>query len=109
MNVALTFDHGVTSFSGEGVEHADNGLVNKKVAKGAGWWTRGTTNEIAGLMFSCPCGCGNIGFLPVKPGYANSHWKWNGDEVKPTLTPSVQKTCGCSWHGYLTNGVWTPC
>lgn len=36
-------------------------------------------------------------------------WKWDGDEVKPTLTPSIQKLSGCRWHGWLQGGVFKTC
>jgi hypothetical protein len=34
-------------------------------------------------------------------------WGWNGDEEKPSLTPSIH-VLG-KWHGYLTNGRLTSC
>lgn len=64
------------------------------------------------ILFVCPCGCGEIGNLPlniiVDPS-RNASWDWDGDEVAPTLKPSVQRMGGCRWHGFLTKGVWKAC
>lgn len=34
-------------------------------------------------------------------------WAWDGNEDKPTLTPSIH--CTGIWHGYLTNGRLVSC
>lgn len=34
-------------------------------------------------------------------------WGWDGDEEKPTLTPSIH--CPGEWHGYLKSGVLVSC
>lgn len=65
----------------------------------------GKGDAIAGMIFVCPCGCGSQGSLDFRPGQ-KPRWNWNGDKNKPTLTPSVLKTSGCKWHGYLTEGKW---
>jgi len=64
------------------------------------------TGPIAALTFICPCGCGSMGALTVRrPGTADRpSWAWNGDEVNPTLAPSIQKTSPCRWHGFLERG-----
>lgn len=66
----------------------------------------------AGLIEICPCGCGATGAIafdiPV-PGRSGPKWKWNGSRDKPTLTPSILRTSGCRWHGYLTDGVFRSC
>lgn len=71
------------------------------------------TKQIAGMMFMCPCGCGEKGSLafdvPVRKEREKDMWKWNGSEDKPTLTPSIRKTSGCNWHGYLTDGIFKSC
>lgn len=63
-----------------------------------------------GLLFVCPCGCGDIGHLPLRiPPVVVAQqpsWDWDGNEEQPTLTPSIRKLDGCKWHGYLTRGVW---
>lgn len=35
-------------------------------------------------------------------GMTQPYWEWNGDEVRPTLTPSLDVQ-GC-WHGFVVNG-----
>ena len=69
------------------------------------------TGELAGLGFRCPCGCGKEGYLPFRDS-AKQHgpsWEWDGDQVKPTLKPSVLQVGGCRWHGWLTAGEWKSC
>lgn len=64
------------------------------------------------IWFGCPCGDGELAGIPVKKGSHHSQekaWGWNGDEEKPTLTPSIQRMGGCNWHGYLTNGEFKSC
>lgn len=68
--------------------------------------TRYDADGHAGMIFVCPCGCGELGslsFLNAKDDHPR--WSWNGDEDKPTLKPSIMKTTGCKWHGWLTEGV----
>ena len=61
--------------------------------------------------------CGHVANLPVEGPRA---WQWNGDENKPSLTPSifcksklvkteqpdgsVERSNGDCWHGYMTEG-----
>lgn len=67
-------------------------------------------DEIAGLEFGCPCGCGNNSWLPLEGPQA-----WTRDTSKSveltelTLTPSILQTFDCKWHGYLTDGVFRSC
>ena len=77
--------------------------------------TRHGSEAPAGMMFCCP-GCGTIGHLRIYPddavdGHDMEHpsWRWNGNRNEPTLTPSIQKTSGCLWRGYLRAGVFEPC
>lgn len=65
--------------------------------------------------FGCP-GCGSACILHLGAGPSGHTWHViAGDASKPdavTLTPSIHHTPqhgGCGWHGYLTNGVFTPC
>lgn len=75
------------------------------------------------MTFVCPCGCGGICGITVKPDVP-SGWNWNGDLDRPTTSPSIRvfpsrnQTPGgadpdytpCKgWHGYLTNGVFEAC
>lgn len=74
------------------------------------WTGRLGKEGIFGIVFCCPCGCGETGALALDvPGNEGEieRWQWNGDRDKPTLTPSIQKTTGCCWHGYLTDGFFT--
>lgn len=64
----------------------------------------------AGMIYVCPCGCGDhsaVQFSNFK--HESPKWDWNGDREKPTLTPSILRTAGCRWHGYLTDGVFRSC
>lgn len=66
---------------------------------------------IHGLNYVCPCGCGRLGALRFRtaPDAQSPSWEWDGDELAPTLKPSVHSRIdrgGCGWHGYLTAGVW---
>lgn len=77
-------------------------------------FTHNQHGEIIGMIEMCPCGCGATGGInfdvPDGRGVQNSpKWKWNGSKDKPTLTPSILRTAGCRWHGYLTNGVFISC
>ena len=69
------------------------------------------TDKIAGLLFLCPCGCGEKGSLDFRANNPDKHpsWMWDGNEDHPTLSPSVLKTSGCKWHGHLVAGVWKEC
>lgn len=75
-----------------------------------GSWTFGydMDNKIAAIDFVCPCGCGSVGVLPIRDGFGGPRWTWDGNNETPTLTPSVQKTSGCKWHGHLVAGEWRP-
>ena len=68
--------------------------------------------EVVGMVEKCPCGCGELGSIsfdvPSRTG-CGPKWKWNGNRDKPTLTPSIKRTVGCLWHGYLTDGVFRSC
>lgn len=70
---------------------------------------------LAGLTFVCPGGCGRRGFChvenPERDNTGQAAWSWNGDRERPTLRPSILSKIplGCGWHGYLTDGVFTPC
>lgn len=77
------------------------------LAPGTARWSRNMRDEIVGLCFVCPCGCGSIGDLMIAPGYGGPVWRLlNNDYDRPTLEPSVQKTSPCRWHGFLERGYW---
>ncbi|SRR5579885_1606349 len=76
---------------------------------GSACWAKGTDDQIAALRFTCPCGCGDVCTVPVRPGYTNTHWNWDGNLELPSLTPSIQRLGDCRWHGYLTKGEFVTC
>lgn len=64
------------------------------------------------FIFGCPgCGCEH-GVWTSKPAANRAQWKWNGDMVKPTFSPSLlitwdtpegtptRRVC----HSYVTDG-----
>lgn len=68
-------------------------------------------DEHGHLDYVCPCGCKDLRALPVKIGEKEARsWKWDGDRVAPTFTPSIQhvphKPGACNWHGFMTKGEW---
>ena len=32
-------------------------------------------------------------------------WAWDGNLDRPTITPSIDCSKGCGWHGFITEGV----
>lgn len=58
--------------------------------------------DVAGLIFRCPCGCGELAHI----GIGDAGWSWDGDESAPTLHPSLNNPDGCGWHGWLRGGRW---
>lgn len=65
-----------------------------------------------GMIFVCPCGCGSprcITFRGTPNPDNHPTWEWDGNEDKPTLTPSLLSTTGCKWHGFLTEGEFHSC
>lgn len=71
------------------------------------------------FYYICPCGCtGRHQFSTGSPfeliyvatgEKISSHWQWDGNTDRPTLSPSihsVKERGGCGWHGYLRAGVW---
>lgn len=64
-------------------------------------------DQVGGINFVCPCGCGAIlGISFVPPGPV---WTWRRDEDRLTVSPSIRRLDGCGWHGYLRDGVWETC
>lgn len=56
------------------------------------------------LYFCCPTPSACLHGLPVH-AMSRTRWNWDGNDDKPSLTPSVQCLVdGCRWHGYITNG-----
>ncbi len=70
------------------------------------------------LLFGCPCGCGSLHAVAVKPyDGAGPTWDWDGNRDQPTLTPSILsyqlnnsgERIGEHWHGFLTAGRFVSC
>ena len=85
----------------DGVEHAGS-RFRKDVAAGSAQWTEDGTH----LWFVCPCGCGELHCVPVQRNGNTYGWGFGGTPELPTLSPSIQITTGCRWHGYLEKGFW---
>ena len=77
-----------------GKEERPNGWAIRRYPEG----------DVGGVAFDCP-GCGGDCWVPVNVVHG---WSWDGNEVEPTLTPSLGPRC-CGWHGYLKAGRFVPC
>lgn len=49
------------------------------------------------VQFRCP-GCGRVHRLNVSPD-SRPCWSWNGDDIKPTFSPSIKATSGHNGDG----------
>ena len=68
------------------------------------------------MFYACPCGCGTVGSVFVRPFPQQPLWSNMGTKDAPTLQPSIGltrhandedvETDGYHWHGYLVEGVW---
>lgn len=75
----------------------------KKLTKPGEWsFLESANGDITGMMFRCPCGCGETVFVK----FGEKEWWWDGRKNKPTLSPSINRTNGCGWHGFLKKGEW---
>jgi hypothetical protein len=63
------------------------------------------------VLYKCPCGCGRIGALRLRPCDDGPSWAWDGDREAPTLHPSIlHKVKDVEhYHGWLVGGVWRHC
>jgi hypothetical protein len=81
------------------------GFCRPDLPDGAAQWD--TTKVDRGLAYVCPCGCKEWRRVPVE---GQRKWNWDGDELAPTLTPSIlhisRSEERCHWHGFLTAGKW---
>ena len=71
--------------------------------------------EPAGFIFACP-GCGSQSHLPVgRVIDGRPTWSVTAGDPRTgaglSLSPSIHHAApqGCGWHGYLRNGVLSPC
>lgn len=78
------------------------------------YYSRGEDLDDAGIIHSCPCGCGKLCSLPLVK-QQGPVWRLTGSREKPTLAPSVgigawdgetKEADGYHWHGWLRDGVW---
>jgi len=109
MNVPITWSDDVQHV--ECHLEADAKWTRKDLSPGTASWQKGMDGEISVLVFVCPCGCGEIGHVPVRAGYVGKPWTWDGNKELPTLSPSILriKPPGCGWHGHLIKGVFVSC
>lgn len=65
----------------------------------------------AGMIYTCPCGCGDQGSLAFRQFAGqrdiakNRTWEWDGNVESPTLIPSINHVN--HWHGHLKKGIFT--
>ena len=102
MNLKIQF---VDSIFGDETTYAGDESFRKDLPPGSAKWAV-YSGAISTLLFTCPCGCGAVCHVAVRPCMPNG-WDWNGSMELPTLQPSILRTTGCRWHGYLTDGFWT--
>lgn len=95
----------------DGVEYVDGHAYNRQFQAGDARWLSNVDGEPnAALQFICPCGCHSLHCVSTHKGEkVERAWLWNGNVEKPTLTPSIQCTTPCRWHGFLTDGVFKQC
>lgn len=77
------------------------------------FYTSQDSEDLAGMLFGCPCGCGELKHVDFK-GHVERRpsWQWDGNREAPTLTPSINilqfdergNRCGEHWHGWLRAG-----
>lgn len=110
-DVPIRFIESVLKFKNG--EYIDGRLYRRDLQAGDACWGKDVTDGIAALHFVCPCGCQMVQAVTVKRGVGSGdYWDWDGNQDKPTLTPSIlsnKASGGCGWHGHLTAGVFKPC
>ena len=72
-------------------------------------WIVGAYQNIIGMQYKCPCGCGSVGEIrfarsgeaPLSPTYL-----WDGDREYPTITPGFAHVVAgqIHWSGVLQRG-----
>ena len=107
--VALKLKAGFAKWD-DGLVQLENGVLKREDAQpGDAEWCLNQDGKPSVLMISCPCGCKEVIHVPVAKNHGGHGWEWNDSVEKPTLRPSILRTSGCRWHGYLTKGVLTAC
>lgn len=61
--------------------------------------------KIVGLLFKCPCGCGDICGINFDKKESPC-WDWDGNKEKPTVSPSIRRIGDCQWYGWIEEGRW---
>jgi hypothetical protein len=92
----------------DGATVVEDNWNRRDLPAGSAKWAVDAGGARASLMFTCPCGCGRINAVGVKPANPDG-WSWDGNVERPTLHPSILITVGCRWHGYLIGGEWRKC
>lgn len=89
----------------------DGSPVRHDLPPGAAVWVkRYGSEEIGALDITCPCGCGYVHSITIRPaGTERPSWEWDGNKEKPTLQPSLLMKTPCGWHGYLRAGNFEEC
>ena len=109
MNMPLIWNEDLNHFDEHTLKIDESGAWQRPdLPPGTACWSTDMQDRKAVLRFVCPCGCGCVIHTPIKP-FSERGWNWDGNETMPTLTPSILRTTGCRWHGYLTKGVFTFC
>ena len=96
----------ITNSIFDGCTYEGDESFRKDLPPGTAEWAVNEQGAPASLIFICPCGCGAICHVPVQPAVPYG-WSWNGSMDRPTLAPSILRTTGCRWHGYLRDGDFT--
>lgn len=82
------------------------------------YFVKSKGGDISGMLFGCPCGCGELKSVSFRPhAVKRPSWEWNGDRNKPTLSPSINilqfneqgQQIGEHWHGWLRDGRFVSC
>lgn len=81
------------------------------LSKQPGAWRFARNGERTYMWFNCPCGCAYEGVIRVRTKGEETpeetSYKWDGDEIHPTLTPSLRRATPCKFHGHLQKGIWS--
>lgn len=104
-DVPIIFENNILFNDEKGVYENDR-YMRRDLPPGSCEWYA----ENKAITFTCPCGCGTVHSIRTdRDVKKDGGWLWNGNTEKPSLTPSIQATTPCRWHGYLTDGVFKPC
>lgn len=105
-NIPIQWNDAVKIIEGNLNENAE---WKNDLHPGTASWLRGKDEKASVIIFTCPCGCKDVISIPVREGFGNTFWNWDGNEKFPTLSPSIFRSSGCKWHGHLINGEFVSC